>query len=159
MKRALPVLLALSASSAFAGDAIGNIGSLRGDYWTRTGEVELNLVLNAIPFIDVEAGLKLPSSAAHLAIGPRFEVLSRESEGGVTVRIVVLFGGWVNLNGALAFSAVSASPGVEGTYWFSKRFGITASVSVPIFFPYSEGSGISTSAISASPRLGLGFSF
>ena len=105
-----------------------------------------------------EAGLLLPSSNAHLALGPRFEVLSRHSEGGATVRIVLLFGGWVSLGGAVRLTDFSASPGVEATYWFAKNFGITGSVSVPVLVPWTDGE-LRFQLVRASPRLGVGLSF
>lgn len=158
MKRALALFLALAAPAAWADDALGNVGSIRGDYWTRFNQLEINLVLSAIPIVDVELGLQLPSSVAHVAAGPRFEVLSRESEAGITLRIVALLGGWVSLGSPVQFTSVSVSPGIEATYWFARRFGITGSISVPILVPYASG-GLNGAATQASPRLGIGLSF
>jgi len=158
MKRWLAVIFLVMAPVAAAGQVLGNVGTVRGDYWTRFNELELNVVLSAIPIVDVELGIKLPSSDAHLAVGPRFEVLSRESEAGPQVRLVVLFGAWFSLGGQVQLTDLSVSPGVEATYWFARRFGITGSVSVPFLVPY-QGGALNGAGTQGSPRLGVGLSF
>ncbi len=158
MSRLLVLILSLAAPVAVAGDALGNVGTVRGDYWTRFNDLELNVVLSAIPILDVELGLKLPSSDAHVAVGPRFEVLSRESEAGPTVRLVVLFGAWFSLGSQVQLTDFSVSPGVEATYWFARRFGITGSLSLPFLVPYQDGA-LNGAGTQGSPRLGVGLSF
>jgi hypothetical protein len=159
MNKAAALIAVLWFSGAWAQETVGNIGSVRADYWTRFSQVELNVGLNAIPLFDVEVGLNLSTSQAHAAIGPRFEVLPRQTETGFGLKLVVLAAAWAELGSPVRFSGVGLIPGLEGTFWLSRRFGITGAVSVPVTIPYTEANGINGAGTQASPRVGLGLAF
>lgn len=157
-KRWLVTIAVLLAPAALAEETMGNVGTVRGDYWTRFNQFEVNVVLNALPIFDLELGIRLPSSDAHVAVGPRIDVLARQGELGPSVRLVALAGAWFGLGGQVQLTHLSISPGLEATWWFARRFGVTGSVSVPFLVPYRDGA-LNGEGVQGSPRLGVGMSF
>jgi hypothetical protein len=146
-------LLAILAA-ALPASAEG-IGTIRADY-SGPMNIEINAELNAIPLIDLEVGVSPATQMAHGAVGPRFFVLPRDGEAGFAVKLHILAGAWAQLGSPVSFYGASVNPGISGTYWFAKSFGVTATLAVPVFIPIGSGS---VTAVSAFPRIGAGFSF
>jgi hypothetical protein len=159
MNRIAMLAVVLAATVASAQQTVGSIGTVRGDYWTRFQDVEVNVGLTAIPLFDVELGVNLSTSLAHAAIGPRIEVLPRQTETGFALKLVMLVGAWADLGSPVTLGSIGIVPGLEGTFWLSKRFGITGAISVPILIPYNADTGVNGPGTQASPRLGVGLAF
>jgi len=128
--------------------------------------------VNAIPWVDVEAGVTLVQpvvGSLYLRAGPRFSLYEGRNDAGrgVSLRLSALAGARNTSSFAVSQGAWRAQWGLnvvgtlEGTYWLLRHFGVSAQLVAggTTYFPFRGPVQPLRGPLTPDARFSLGLSF